>query len=78
MWGLGFQNDSPKKSGKEKDDDYDQDLSPKDLLHIWSWSSENLLLKKDKDDDRDQDCLKKIGCTYGHGPLKIGSRNSLQ
>ena len=26
-------------SGKEKDDDHDQNFLPKDVLHIWSWSS---------------------------------------
>ena len=26
--------------GKEKDDDHDQDSLKKDLLHIWSWSSD--------------------------------------
>ena len=33
---------------KEKDDDHDQDFLKKDLLHIWSWSSDrsfSLLLK---------------------------------
>ena len=33
-------------AGKEKDDDHDQDLLPKGLLHLWSWSSENLLLRR--------------------------------
>ena len=34
--------------GKEKDEDRDQDFLPKDMLHIilWSWPSENLLLRR--------------------------------
>ena len=31
---------------KEKNDDHDQDPLTKDLLHIWSWSSESLLLRR--------------------------------
>ena len=30
--------------GKDKDDDHNQDPLTKDLLHIWSWSSHNVLL----------------------------------
>ena len=33
-------------SGKEKDDDHDQDSLKKAFWHIWSWSSENLFLEK--------------------------------
>ena len=32
--------------GKDEDDDHDQDPLPKDLLHIRSWSSENMLLRR--------------------------------
>ena len=34
------------KCGKEEDDDHDQDPLPKNLLHIWSWSSEKLLIER--------------------------------
>ena len=36
------------QSGKEKDDDHDQDFLSKDVLRIWSWSSESLLLRRRK------------------------------
>ena len=42
--------------GNDKDDDHDQDSLAKDLLHKWSWSSEDLFSKggsTDENNDND-------------------------
>ena len=64
---------------KDQNDDHDQDYPSKDLLHIWSWSSDHVTShgeKRDKDDDHDQDYLTKSLLhiyiyIYGHGHLKV-------
>ena len=53
----------------EKDDNHDQDFLSEDVLYIWSWSSENLLLKRRRTMTMTKIPLRKTWYTYGHGPL---------
>ena len=57
--GIALRAQSPTGLGKKEDDDHDQDPLTKHLLHIWSWSSESLLLRRRESDDHDQNALKK-------------------
>ena len=56
-------------SGKEEDDDHDQDSLKKAFRHIWSWSSENWFLEKTKTMTMTKIPSRKPSGTYGHGPL---------
>ena len=57
--------------GKEKDDDHDQDFLSKDVLHIWSESSENLLLRRRRTMTMTKIPSRSAWYTFGHGPLLI-------
>ena len=52
-------------SVKEEDDDHDQDHLPNNLLHIWSWSSE-----EEKNEDHDQSSLKKDLLHHTNPPFR--------
>ena len=74
-----FRAPSPGKtsSGKEKDADHGQDLLPRDLLHMRSWSSEDLLPRRTRTTkipsrERETCCY-----TYSHDNL-IVSKMALQ
>ena len=55
---TGRQSELVEAFEKEEDGDHDQDFLLKDMLHIWSWSSEKCY-KEVKNDDHDQDSLEK-------------------
>ena len=57
--------------GTGKDDDHDQDVLSKDVLHIRSWSSENLFLKRRKTMTMTKIDLRKVWYAYGYGPLLL-------
>ena len=58
--------------GNEKDDDNDQDPAPKDSLHmVWSWSPEDLLLRRWRTITMTKIPSRKTCYAYGHGHLKI-------
>ena len=56
---------------KERNNDHDQDPLPKDLLHIWSQSSESSLLRRRSTATITKISSRKICYTDGHGHLKI-------
>ena len=60
----------PHLEKEEEDDDHDQDPLTKDLLHIWSWSSESWLLVE-KMMIMIKRSSRKICYTYGHDHLKM-------
>ena len=57
------------KTGKGKDDDHDQDFLSKDVRRIWSWSSENLLLRRRKTMTMTTIPSRRTWYAYGHGRL---------
>ena len=68
-WMVRYEN--ARNNGEEKDDDHDQDFLSEDVLHIWSWSSEKLLLKRRRTMTMSKIPSGKPWYTYGHGPLII-------
>ena len=56
-------------SREEEDDDHDQDLLSENVVHIWSWSSEILLLRRRRTMTMTKIPSRKAWFTYGHGPL---------
>ena len=57
------------KVGNEKDDDHHQEFVPKDMRHIWSWSFENLLLRRRRTMTMTEIPPRKTWYAHGHGPL---------